>query len=177
MDGAQNCVRAQIRFRQTLIHHERDNSMALKIETAAYAVDVGERNDCAVRAVATAACVPYAAAYSTMRSLGRKPGDGTPWHVLDAAISFFAPGTVQQSARVDFQGEPTLAQFAAAHPRGHFVVCTVNRREAHAYALIDGAVHDHAKYSWPRDSAGYVTGSPHRHAGARRRVRRFWQLI
>ena len=150
--------------------------MALQIESKAYSAEVGERSDWAVRAFAVAACVPYETARALCECAGRKANQGTPWRALKTVAAELVPGAVPQIARVDFIGDPTLAQFAAAHTTGHYVVILEPRRWSHAVALIDGVVHDHARYSW-RGVANGVANGPRKHAGARRRVMYFFKFV
>ena len=124
----------------------------LRIDTTAYAtVAKGdfrrERRDCSVRAFAVAMGVPYEEAHAAFKRHGRKDHMGTPvfvshWVHTEAGMTRIDPRM------------PTLTQFIRENPKGRFVV----HRRGHAFAVIDGVVHD-----W-----GHGTG-------ARTRVQRAWR--
>lgn len=103
----------------------------------------GESNDCAVRALAVAACVDYGVAHAACSAHGRKPGRGTELHIIEAAARDLAPTARRvpwEDVRRGVDRQHTIASFAAAHPRGHFVVWSMT----HALAVCDGIVHDWA---------------------------------
>lgn len=125
--------------------------MPIRRERAVYASAAGERNDCAVRALSVAANMPYTDAYALFADAGRQPGCGTyPW---TSAKVFERLGFDQVVVR--YERSLTLTQFVKAHPVGRY---TVHRR-GHAFALIDGVVHDWSVGSGPRS-----------------RVRRAWRV-
>lgn len=160
--------------------------MKMKLESEVYSVAAtvtDERNDCGVRALMVAACIDYATAHDCCRLSGRKFRDGMFNYQMSAAIKRagfiacaqdYAPAKVREyfrAPRWDRQyisnGDgpqrvrryvyPTIAEFAARHPRGHFILQVLG----HYVALCDGVVHD-----WKM-----------RTARARREVRAFWQLV
>lgn len=113
---------------------------------------LGESNDCAVRALAVAACLPYASAHALFAAAGREPRQTVSEAQVHRAIAAAVPGA---AFRRPMRGAVTLARFVAAFPTGHYVVCTSN----HALAVVDGVVHD-----W-------------RPARPRRRVVCYWRLV
>ena len=97
-----------------------------------YATASGDRNDCSVRSLATAACLPYDDAHAAFAKHGRKSGRKTPTSVTAKVVKDFFPHA--QSVK----GGITLNRFVAAYPVGHFVVHV----RGHALAVCDGVVHD-----------------------------------
>jgi hypothetical protein len=136
--------------------------MPINKTTTEYAGDpseyLGERKDCSVRALAVATGMGYAKAHAHFEREGRRFGRGT---------SFCTTATVHDSLGLKLvplagnailpmpRYRPTLAQFLRKHPRGRFVL----HRSGHAFAVIDGVVHD------------WATGT-----GARTRVWAAWQV-
>lgn len=110
-------------------------------DSSMYSAVTDERNACAVRALSVAANMPYEIARRLYAKHGRKPNDGayrfTTRAVMDELdyqpVAHFAPVL----CRAVFI---TLAQFIKAHPRGRYWL----GRKGHAFALIDGVVHDWA---------------------------------
>lgn len=99
-----------------------------------------EKLDCSVRALAVASDMPYADAHALFKQAGRKDKRGTPTQVsvrVHAGLGYEklalyrdAPGIIAVF--------PTLAQFIRTHRRGRFIL----HRRGHAFALINGVVHD-----------------------------------
>jgi hypothetical protein len=115
---------------------------------AAPAEGANETNDCAVRALAVAACIAYADAHAIMARNGRRPRRGTPTDIITKACRDAAPGAESLTwselyvPRVDSRyysrGFRTVAAFARAYPVGHFVAWS----RTHAFAIVDGVLHD-----------------------------------
>ena len=116
--------------------------------------DVNERNDCAVRATVCASALPYAEVHAAYAAAGRAARRGTPWSVCQAAArALFGPDVeiVKFDANYELigspwrrrwhaSGRPTLAQFAAQHRKGCYIVVI----KGHAFALVDGVQLDTA---------------------------------
>lgn len=113
----------------------------------AYAVKAtDDYNDCAIRAIATAGCLPYGEVSGLAFYYGRKRYKGTPLSIISQMIEHLFPGA-QFILSTDrwYDKKPTLKQFAEKHSQGHYVVIT----KRHAFALCDGVVHDwslHSRY-------------------------------
>lgn len=98
---------------------------------------VGERHDCAVRALAIALGAEYDNARALYAAYGRKPRQGTPSSVTAALMQWVGATTVDHWNPRSLLNL-TLAQFIQAHPTG----CYWLARRGHAFALLDGVVHD-----------------------------------
>lgn len=61
---------------------------------------------------------------------------------------------------------PSIAQFIAAHPRGHFIVSL----RGHFAAVCDGVLHDWHRMTVSEKGVRQISG-------ARRQVLSFWQLV
>lgn len=122
--------------------------MALRKTSEAYATCrpkdssafAGETNDCSVRAFSLALNIPYAEAHALCAKHGRQYGKGTLWWTshkvawdCDMVPVLTYDAYAPRGARY-----PTLAQFIKEYPKGHFYLI----RRGHAFALIDGVVHD-----------------------------------
>ena len=89
-----------------------------------------------MRAVNIAFDIPYEEAYKVLADAGRKPKKGFVTHNLLGKNGFSLNGyKVEWSL---FDKNPTLRAFLEAHPVGRFVL-TIRK---HAFAVIDGKVHD-----------------------------------
>jgi hypothetical protein len=111
----------------------------------------GERADCSVRALAIAAGMSYADAYQAFKEAGREDGKRTSWAVscrLYERLGFcrHETRTCRYDGRRIAASYMTVAQLIRGHPKGRFIL---NRR-GHAFALIDGVVHDWASGTGPR---------------------------
>lgn len=91
-----------------------------------------EAKDCAVRASSIALDRPYHEVHAEFKKAGRKDRQGTYFHVINSVLGD------PEFATLYTREAPTLNQFANKIRRGRWVLC--NRR--HAWALIDGVVHD-----------------------------------
>ena len=96
-----------------------------------------ETRDCAVRALAVAACVSYDEAHAACKAEGRRDRQGTYEGTLKRAAMRLAPGASCLRYDDGFYGK-TARDVAAMFPVGHFVLWSRN----HAFALCDGVLHD-----------------------------------
>lgn len=87
-----------------------------------------ERNDCAVRAYAIYSGTSYTTSHSIFTKSGRKRGKGTSLATLDRVLG--------EDAR--FNCRMTLSALRRLHPTGS--VYAVKR--GHAFAMVNGVVHD-----------------------------------
>ena len=102
-----------------------------------------EKADCAVRALAVAACVAYDVAHEALALSGRRPREGT-----HSSTMFAGARRLVHDARwlswdvfyaIDRSGRnPTITAFARAYPTGHFLLWS----RTHAFALVDGVLYD-----------------------------------
>lgn len=104
----------------------------IRRDSTGYAAPVGDRNDCSVRALSIAANLPYERAHDLFKAAGRKDGRRT-----DRAASkrVYRQLGYQLVSRA---WAPTVTQFLAAYPAGRFIC----HRRGHAFAVVDGVVHD-----------------------------------
>lgn len=89
-----------------------------------------ETNDCVVRATSVATGDSYELVHALYKALGRRNGKGTPVFLINLVLD--------KAEKMQYDDRHTLNKFIAAHPKGTFVCCS--RR--HAFAVIDGVVHD-----------------------------------
>ena len=104
---------------------------------------VGERLDCAVRAIAIAMDIPYADAHALLREHGRKPKHRTAVIVVTDLISTRCPTAVLKYYR---PSRTSVARFAACHPKGRYVMFI----RGHFFALVDGTVHSFKSHATAR---------------------------
>lgn len=114
-----------------------------------------ERNDCTVRALAIAANVQYREAHEYMRTSGRLLGRGGNmnlalthpqgevirvglYKIVRLSPSEYSAEVQKHKEYFPRQLYWTVNQFIAAHPRGRFVLTI----PSHAFALINGVIHD-----------------------------------
>ena len=90
------------------------------------------KNDCCVRALACAAGVEYKTASAVFSTAGRPLKKGTPWDVVRQVHESWL-----KLERLPLDNIP-LAVFTVMFPQGSFVVF----KHAHAFAVVDGVVHD-----------------------------------
>lgn len=99
-----------------------------------------EVRDCGVRALRVAAGCTYEQAHKTLGIYGRIARRGTynrTMHISAGLYGLKPVATMAGGVGVKLL-HPTLAQFAAAHRSGAFVL----RVHTHFIALVDGVVHD-----------------------------------
>jgi hypothetical protein len=129
---------------ETMTQLKRMAPFAYRDGGKAIAHRLSERNDCVVRALACASGISYQDAYDLASWHGRQRNRGT----LRAAVLFDAlfPGARlfwATAFRRDPLNEPrptTLGRFIEAHPLGRFLCL----KRGHAFAVVDGVVHDSA---------------------------------
>lgn len=113
----------------------------------------GERNDCTVRALALTTGAPYEAARAHLAAFGRRKNRGTAWwrfvvwfegktlngyRLKELALPKKTDHQDRHPLRQQCTTWRTVGQFAAAHPRGRYIL----RVAGHAIPLIDGVVTD-----------------------------------
>jgi hypothetical protein len=103
-----------------------------------------EANDCVVRAFSLALNRPYSEIHASCKSHGRVDKKGTSGFTVEAVAKEYGMESIK--ADWSIRGALTLSQFIAANPTGKFYM---NRR-GHAFALIDGVIHDWARGTGPR---------------------------
>jgi hypothetical protein len=99
-----------------------------------------ESNDCSVRALVSATGLPYSTAHDIMTASGRPPRKG--WHT-DKGLKVLAELGAIKFSEIDLVNhwplKPiTLSTLLRRLPVGRYVCHTCG----HAFALIDGVVHD-----------------------------------
>jgi hypothetical protein len=95
---------------------------------------IGERLDCAVRAIAIAMDIPYANAHALLREHGRKPKHRTAVIAVTNLIAQHRPTaklTYHRPSRI------TVARFAKLNAKGRYVIFI----RGHFFAIVDGTVH------------------------------------
>ena len=96
---------------------------------------LNEHNDCVVRAFSLAGNLPYTQVHAVLAKHGRKHRGRTKYRVSTAARKELFPDDPFYSTVMDV---PTTARFVKAHPVGRYICFT----RTHAFALIEGVVHD-----------------------------------
>jgi hypothetical protein len=104
-----------------------------------------ETNDCVVLAFTVAAQISYATAHQLCKKHGRIDGRGTYDHTVHKVaielgatpIDLINGRNIIGLRRDDW---PTVQQFVLTHPAGRYFII----RGGHAFAIVDGAVHDWA---------------------------------
>ena len=99
-----------------------------------------ESNDCAVRAYALFKEIPYDAAHSIFKKLGRRDGRGTKNHIIYDLVG--------RATRKEGAGM-TLNQLIAANPTGK----VYGLKRGHAFTIINGVLHD----SWKVGGKSRIT--------------------
>lgn len=109
-----------------------------------------EQNDCVVRAMTIATGKGYDEIHALLKSHGRRNKCGTPFGVINAALVCLG---LPELTRIDpdyrvicgrytmrrqATSRPTLAQWAAQHREGKYMVII----RGHAFAVIDGVQYD-----------------------------------
>ena len=107
----------------------------MKKDTTAYGAErpAWDKADCSVRALATAAGVSYAAASVAFSAFGRQLRQGTPIH-LSHRLHEQALGM----RRIETAAGMSLGEFVKIAQTGRFVV----HKKRHAFAIVNGVVHD-----------------------------------
>ena len=108
----------------------------VQVRADAYAQASGDRRDCAVRAVATALCLPDDVVRQAFVAAGRVPGRGYACRrIVEGRLEAGPRRRLTHAVR-----GLTLQTFAETHPTGHWIV----RVSGHMLAVCDGTIHD-----WP----------------------------
>jgi hypothetical protein len=105
-------------------------------EYASNGADYGERSDCAVKALACAASMPYGKAHALFAKHGRLPGRPTKSYVSWLVYKELGLTALRPIERT------TLSQFCRMHPTGRYTVYI----SGHVLAVKDGVVNDW----WPK---------------------------
>jgi len=125
--------------------------VGIRKESTAYTqqADLGRENkDCHVRAVAIVANMDYEESHALHKKHGRKDRCATYYNTTNAIVSELnlRKLNVRRSGKFGKDRYPTVKQFVWDHPKGRFLV----HRSGHAFAIIDGVVHDWAHGTGPR---------------------------
>lgn len=106
----------------------------MKKDTTAYTAPVDwDKNDCSIRALAVACGVPYAVASVAFSVTGRRVKGATELDITSKLHEEFLDMTRVRSAE-----GMDLETFCLVAPKGAYVV----HKKGHAFAVIDGIVHD-----------------------------------
>lgn len=97
----------------------------------------GQRRDCTVRAVATAAGLTYDQAYQTLAQAGRKSSQTFNMREWEGAAAIGRVDTVTFPATKGAR-RMNPAEFVRQHPEGRWIVFTAK----HVFAVVDGVVYD-----------------------------------
>lgn len=97
-----------------------------------------EMRDCVVRAICTAAQIPYAQAHEACRAAGRKTCHR--FFTYKGLARAKADGLLDYSVVPPFHGTYSLSRVLKMYSQGRYVIETRN----HAAALIDGVIYDKA---------------------------------
>ena len=104
----------------------------------------GEKDDCVVRAFSIVLDRPYNEVHSTCEKHGRKFAHGTSGNIQRTVAQEYGMVEVtwkELRALSSSALYPTVLQFLKAFPKGRYYVC----RDGHAFAIIDGVIHDWAR--------------------------------
>ena len=115
---------------------------------ATVAKEVGERNDCAVKAVALACDVPSKVAHKALETQGRRKGRGVLLSQMQNAINLLgyttAPAAYTAKTATSLEHDPLLLN-------GHYIALM----RGHVAAVVNGSVQDwtngrrhHVKRVW-----------------------------
>lgn len=99
---------------------------------------IGERNDCTVKAIAIAGGFPYLQVHEVLALNGRYRGHGCPRSVWEASMTQLGLTWTETRPRQPSGSRYTMKTIARAFPRGRHIV-QVN---GHVAALVDGKVED-----------------------------------
>jgi hypothetical protein len=92
----------------------------------------GERSTCSIRALAIVTDCPFDQAYDLIAHTGRKKDGGTTIGRLLSRVDAY------RIAWHEFNEETYPHQLPELFPRGRYIIIV----EEHAFALIDGVIHD-----------------------------------
>lgn len=111
-----------------------------------------ENRDCCVRALSLAANMPYIRAHALFKGHGRQDRCGTYDMTIDSALSAIGGRLIKTGGRAIAARGVTLQRFLDDHPKGRFFVV----RRGHAFAIIDGVVHDWLFGTGPRSRVRFA---------------------
>lgn len=97
---------------------------------------LAERRDCTVRSLAICAALPYTTAHGILSELGRKPGKGFRFAKVARRMGYTEH--VQP-----LRGRMRVVTALRRYSRGRFVF----RIRGHVFPVIDGVIHDLARYT------------------------------
>ena len=98
-----------------------------------------DKSDCCVRALMVAGGCGYEQSSAIFSAAGRILKKGTPWDTVDTVY-------VKWLGMRKVEADCELAVFIVLNPRGRFIL----HRRGHAFALVDGVVHDWNSGTGPR---------------------------
>ena len=104
------------------------------------ALELGETNDCGVRALALVCGIPYQTARLALRTHGRKPCDGVYTFQLDKALTEFCKPKPRRFVYQSNGRQYTPISIAKAYPKGRFLLYS----SGHVMAMVDGKILDWA---------------------------------
>lgn len=102
---------------------------------------IGERNDCTVKAIAIAGQFEYQKVHSALAARGRRKGNGTVPLVWERAMRDLGLTWTETTPRKPDGGQYTMKTIGRVFPKGRHIV-QVN---GHVAALVDGEVEDWTK--------------------------------
>lgn len=126
-------------------------------------LEMRERGDCAVRAVAALTDTPYEKVHAMMAAQGRRHGKGTPWDIIWSTLNALGFKAVRRSDYEFIRQYPgshatALRSVTTHHPDRFPAVWKDGKRylmstPRHVLAIIDGVNHD-----WTRGKACRAKG-------------------
>jgi len=127
--------------------------VTLQIDSSHYATmqSPGDTKDCVVRAFAVAAEISYDLSHDLCAKHGRKFRKGTYDHTIQKVAVHELAMTRIDCGRV-WAPTMTLRQFIEQNPVGRFMMI----RPRHAFAVIDGVVHDWSRGTTLRSKIRYA---------------------
>jgi hypothetical protein len=122
------------------------------VESDAGRKDAGfpkEKNDCVVRATATAFGLPYEEAHTLFKIGGRACGQGTPTHLEQTTWNDLADEQGMELIKHSFPAKKgkkrmNVREFCKTHPEGIFLT----RQAGHIATVMDGKVYDTMPFAW-----------------------------
>ena len=115
-------------------------------------VGIVETNDCVVRSFSLAANRPYDEVHALCKLHGRKDRKGTYQETTERVALALGFRTVVERKYRRATKYGTLAQFLRDNPKGRYFLI----RNGHAFAVIDGVVHDWERGTGPRSRVVYA---------------------
>lgn len=106
-----------------------------------------DKKDCAVRALCVATGQPYGVVYDYFKSLGRRDGYGTPFDMINRAISKYDLNTMEVTVAVRKQAKTVKTFQRVCNPIGIFLIYT----SGHILCIKHGVVED-----WTNNRACHI---------------------